>query len=250
MDSKRPIFLRQMRYFCHGISKWPKSEPMKTDSEKAGQYINALIQLGENQRLDFKFEISDAKKMARTFSAFANTDGGKLLIGVKDNGRITGIRSEEEIYMAESSAHLYCKPVVEYHIRKWFVEGRCVLEIDIPASPAKPHFARNDAGEWIAYVRVGDQNIQANSIIVDFWKSQGKQKGVLLNYGQEEKILMAYLKENEKISLSRFTKIARIGKADGEKILVNLMLLKVIKIEITEKGVYFRVTSDQEEKSL
>jgi predicted HTH transcriptional regulator len=218
---------------------------MRTDTQKAGQYINALIQLGENQRLDFKFEISDAKKMARTFSAFANTDGGKLLIGVKDNGRITGIRSEEEIYMAESSAHLYCKPAVEYHIRKWFVEGRCVLEIDIPASAAKPHFAPNDAGEWIAYVRVGDQNLQANSILVDFWKSQGKQKAVLLNYGKEEKMLMSYLKENERISLSKFTKIARIGKEDAEKILINLLLLKVIQMEITEKGVYFQGTRDE-----
>ncbi len=218
---------------------------MKTDTQKAGQYINALIQLGENQRLDFKFEISDAKKMARTFSAFANTDGGKLLIGVKDNGRITGIRSEEEIYMAESSAHLYCKPAVEYHIRKWFVEGRCVLEIDIPASAAKPHFAPNDAGEWIAYVRVGDQNLQANSILVDFWKSQGKQRAVLLNYGKEEKMLMSYLKENERISLSKFTKIARIGKEDAEKILINLLLLKVIQMEITEKGVYFKGTRDE-----
>jgi predicted HTH transcriptional regulator len=218
---------------------------MKTDTQKAGQYINALIQLGENQRLDFKFEISDAKKMARTFSAFANTDGGKLLIGVKDNGRITGIRSEEEIYMAESSAHLYCKPAVEYNIRKWFVEGRCVLEIDIPASAAKPHFAPNDAGEWIAYVRVGDQNLQANSILVDFWKSQGKQRAVLLNYGKEEKMLMSYLKENERISLSKFTKIARIGKEDAEKILINLLLLKVIQMEITEKGVYFKGTRDE-----
>jgi predicted HTH transcriptional regulator len=226
------------------IYKTVNSEPMKTEAQTADQYIKALIQVGENQRLDFKFEISDAKKMARTFSAFANTDGGKLLIGVKDNGRITGIRTEEEIYMAESSAHLYCKPAVNYNIRKWFVEGRCVLEIDIPASPAKPHFAPNDAGELIAYVRVGDQNIQANSIIVDFWKSQGKQKGVLLNYGREEKILMAYLKDNEKITLSRFTKVARIGKADGEKILINLMLLKIIRMEITENGVYFRVTGD------
>jgi predicted HTH transcriptional regulator len=218
---------------------------MKTDSQKAGQYINALIQLGENQRLDFKFEISDAKKMARTFSAFANTDGGKLLIGVKDNGKITGIRSEEEIYMAESSAHLNCTPAVEYQIRKWFVEGRCVLEIDIPPSPAKPHFAPNDAGEWIAYVRVGDQNIQAGSILVNLWKSQGKQKGVLLNYGKEEKLLMTYLKENDRITLSKFTKIARIGKEDAEKILINLVLLKVIKMEITENGVFFKVTGDK-----
>ncbi len=88
-------------------------------------------------------------------------------------------------------------------------------------------------------MRVGDQNIQANSIIVEFWKSQGKQKAVLLNYGREEKLLMDYLKENEKITFTRFTKIARIGKADAEKILVNLMLLKVIRMEITEKGVFF-----------
>ncbi len=218
---------------------------MKTDSQKAGQYINALIQLGENQRLDFKFEISDAKKMARTFSAFANTDGGKLLIGVKDNGRITGIRSEEEIYMAESSAHLYCKPAVEYHIRKWFIEGRCVLEIDIPASLSKPHFAPNDAGEWIAYVRVGDQNLQANSIIVNYWKSQGNKKAVLLNYGREEKMLLNYLKENDRITLPKFTKIARILKADAEKILINLMLLKVIRMEISENGVFFKGTRDE-----
>jgi hypothetical protein len=43
----------------------------------------------------------------------------------------------------------------------------------------------------------------------------------------------------------RFTKIARIGKADAEKILINLMLLKVVQMEITEKGVYFRGTRDE-----
>jgi len=56
---------------------------------------------------------------------------------------------------------------------------------------------------------------------------------------------LGYLKENDKITLVRFTKIARIVKEDAEKILINLMLLKVIRMEITEKGVYFRVTSDE-----
>ena len=48
-------------------------------------YIHALIAEGEHQQQDFKFEISDARKIAKTLSAFANTDGGRLLIGVKDN---------------------------------------------------------------------------------------------------------------------------------------------------------------------
>ena len=62
-------------------------------------YIHALIAEGEHQQQDFKFEISDARKIAKTLSAFANTDGGRLLIGVKDNGKIAGVRSEEEKYM-------------------------------------------------------------------------------------------------------------------------------------------------------
>ena len=65
------------------------------------QYIHALIAEGEHQQQDFKFEISDARKIAKTLSAFSNTDGGRLLIGVKDNGKIAGVRSDEEQYMID-----------------------------------------------------------------------------------------------------------------------------------------------------
>jgi predicted HTH transcriptional regulator len=214
---------------------------MKTDWQFAGQYIKNLIQSGENQHLDFKFEISDAKKIARTFSAFANSGGGKLLIGVKDNGRITGIRTEEEIYMAESAAHLCCKPAVDYRIKNWVVDGRIVLEIEVPGSTSRPHFARNESGEWTAYIRVEDQNIQANRILVNFWKNEGKKRGVLLSYGREEKILMTYLAENERITQSRFVKIARTSRAQAERILLNLMLLRVITMEVTDKAVHYRL---------
>jgi len=214
---------------------------MRTGSRDAGQYIKSLVELGESQHLDFKFEINDAKKIARSFSAFANTGGGKLLIGVKDNGRIAGIRTEEEVYMAESAAHLFCKPAVQYEVRKWVVEGRVVLEIVIPGSTGRPHYARNESGEWTAFVRVGDQNLQANRILVDFWKREGERMGILLSYGREEKALIKYLSENERITLAGFTRIARTNRAMAEKLLVKLMLMKVILMEITEKAVYYRL---------
>ena len=56
------------------------------------QYIHKLVAEGEHEHQDFKFEISDARKIARSISAFANTGGGRLLVGVKDNGKIAGIR--------------------------------------------------------------------------------------------------------------------------------------------------------------
>ena len=56
--------------------------------------IQKKIREGEHQQQDFKFRIDDSKKIAVSLVAFANTDGGRLLIGVKDNGRIAGCRTD------------------------------------------------------------------------------------------------------------------------------------------------------------
>jgi predicted HTH transcriptional regulator len=219
-----------------------KSLPdMRSNANEDARYVKDLIKQGENQQLDFKFEISNARKMARTFAAFANTEGGKLLVGVKDNGKISGIRTEEEAYMAESAAHVFCKPAVDYNLKKWIVEGKSILEVEIPTSKNRPHFAPDEKGEWIAYVRVGDQNIKANRVQVNVWKKEGRKSGVWLNYGNDEKTLIEYLSENERITLSRFVRIARISRIRAENILVNLILLKVIIMEINEKSVFFRL---------
>ena len=102
-------------------------------------YIKHLIEGGENQQLDFKFEIADSRKIARTLVAFANTDGGHLLVGVKDNGAVAGVRSDEEFFMAEGAARMYCRPEVPFEVRDWNVDGRRVLEIIIPKSDQRPH---------------------------------------------------------------------------------------------------------------
>ena len=49
------------------------------------RYILGLIKEGEHQQQDFKYRVSDACKLAKSVSAFANTDGGRLLIGVRDD---------------------------------------------------------------------------------------------------------------------------------------------------------------------
>ena len=99
--------------------------------EASTQYIKRLISEGEHCHQDFKFEISDARKIARSISAFANTEGGRLLVGVKDNGKIAGIRSEEEIYMIEAAANMYCQPDVEIETITHIVGGKTVLEVVI-----------------------------------------------------------------------------------------------------------------------
>ena len=109
-----------------------------------------LIAEGEHQRQDFKFEISDARKIAKTLSAFANTDGGRLLIGVKDNGKIAGVRSDEEQYMIEAAAQMYCQPEVNYTMQTFQAEGRSVLVVQIEESLQKPVYAKDETGKPLA----------------------------------------------------------------------------------------------------
>ena len=120
-------------------------------------YLQNLIKEGEHIHQDFKFEISDARKIAKSLSAFANTEGGRLLIGVKDNGKIAGIRSEEEIYMIETAATMYCSPAVNFESRLFRVEGKTVLEVYVTEVEQKPVYAIDENKKAWAYVRVADE---------------------------------------------------------------------------------------------
>ena len=206
-----------------------------------GNYIKNLIEKGENQQLDFKFEISDAKKIARTFSAFANTDGGKLLVGVKDNGVITGIRTEEEDYMVESAAHLFCKPAIQYRTRKWNVEGKWVLEVTIPRAEHKPLYAKAENGRWMAYVRVNDQNILANAVMLNVWKSKSRVRGVYIRYGTKEKMLLEILEENEFLTSREMADLSGIKKYIVERILVKMIVVGVVDIVFSGHYMQYRL---------
>jgi hypothetical protein len=205
-------------------------------------YIISLISQGEHQTLDFKYEISDAMKMAKTFSSFANTDGGILLIGVKDNGKIKGVRTDEEYYMAESAAKIYCNPEVPFTAEKWIVDGKTVLEIRIPSSQLKPHYARDREDNWQAYVRVNDENITASPVLLKLWKLKKSQKGILIQYSRHEKHLMEYLAKHVEISLPRFAFIARLKEGEAEDILARLISFGIIEMQISPEKITYNLT--------
>jgi len=202
-------------------------------------HIKKLIEEGEGQQLDFKFAVTDARKIARSLAAFANTDGGRLLIGVKDNGKVAGVRSEEEFYMLDAAANMYCEPPVYFESVEWNIEGKRILEIIIPKSEKSPHYAPQRKDKSLIYVRVNDQNLLANSVIIKVWQRLKKAKGTRLQYTDNEKTLLNYLQHEKSITLPEFRKLAKISKRKAETILVNLIVLNIINIHITEQEAYY-----------
>ena len=192
-------------------------------------YLLKLIGQGEHQQQDFKYCINDSKKIARSLVAFANTDGGRLLIGVKDNGNIVGVRSEEEYYMVEAAARIYSKPMIAFTTRQHFMDTKTVLEVRIESSADKPHYAVDEKGKWWAYFRKDDENRLANKVMLEVWKNQKSRNGILINYSDAEKILLDYLENHEKISLIKYARIAHIPYKKAEQIIINFRVLNILK---------------------
>ncbi|MGZ5243864.1 MAG: AlbA family DNA-binding domain-containing protein [Bacteroidia bacterium] len=212
-------------------------------------FIKNLIAEGEGQQLDFKYHISSASKIAKSLVAFANTDGGRLLIGVKDNGKIIGIESDEEIYMIQLAAENYCNPVVDIEIEDWKIDGKTVLEVYVPPSKEKPHYAKDETGQWLVYIRKADENLLANKVLIEVFKRKKNRTQTLIRYDKPEKLLLEYLRQHEKITFSQFCNYAKIPPHIAEKVLVNLVSIGIIEVHITGQFNYFSLRNSEQKHS-
>jgi predicted HTH transcriptional regulator len=206
-------------------------------------YIKQLIEEGENQHVDFKFEIADSRKIARTLVAFANTDGGRLLVGVKDNGAVSGVRSDEEFFMVDGAAKMYCRPEVPFEVREWNVEGKRVLEIIIRKSNTGPYYALDKGDKWMVYIRQGDQNFLANAVLLRVWKKKKSGRNVTVRFTDKEKFLLQYLEDHKSITLSKFQRMAKVSRPRAEAILVDFILLGIVEIVFSERNTSYNISS-------
>lgn len=212
--------------------------------------IYKLIQEGEHQQQDFKYCINDSKKIAKSLVAFANTDGGRLLVGVKDNGKIVGVKTDEEFYMVESAAKIYSKPPISFTTKTWQIEGKTVLEIEIGTSRNKPHYAKDENGKWLAYIRIGDENFLAHKIMLNVWKRENSEKGIYFSYSSDEKFLIELLRSNTSVSFSKYLRMARIPRQKAETILTNFVLMDVVEMNISPNGTTFSLNKGFDETEL
>lgn len=198
---------------------------------KGRYYINDLVEEGEHEHQDFKFAISDARKIARSISAFANNDGGRLLIGVKDNGVIAGVRSEEDIYMIETAAETFCRPSVSVEFTAFKVAtGVVVIRAVIPQSPAPPVSVVEEGGLLRAYYRVADENIIAHPLLLSRWRHQTDRQGTLLQFTDAHRALIDLLRERHAVTLEEYVLHSHLSTPTAIDIIGRLAAASVVTL--------------------
>ncbi len=203
------------------------------------QYLLHLIGEGEHQHQDFKYKVADACKLAKSVSAFANTDGGRLLIGVRDDGHLSGVRSEEEIFMMRSAANDYCRPAATVTFDTFSAEGRTIVMATVPPATQKPIRALCDDGKWRAYIRVADENIVASPVHLRLWHDDQGPKGLLVHIGHDEKEVMRAMEGASGMTLQQVVKRSHVNYHHTIVILARLIRFGLAQCQLTEHRFLF-----------
>lgn len=123
----------------------------------------ALIRGDEDSRLEYKRDDIANHELAKELVAFLNLDGGTLLLGVQDGGRIVGTsRDRLEEWVTELCRQKIEPPVIP--ILSWVRDaepGRDVLAVSVPQGPDKP-YARVHNNRRTYFVRVGSTSREAS----------------------------------------------------------------------------------------
>jgi ATP-dependent DNA helicase RecG len=115
------------------------------------EQLQALVAQGEGQRLDFKRGVPSVKDLALAVICLANADGGKILLGVDDRGRIRGCPSYD---VPELLAGVYrtTDPPITVDVEEVLTPQGTVLVVSVPRTP----FVHGTAG-GLFQRRVGKQ---------------------------------------------------------------------------------------------
>jgi predicted HTH transcriptional regulator len=131
--------------------------------------LRRIIRKGETQHIDFKKCITQPEKIAKTLTAFANSNGGTIFVGITDQQEVVGIDPEEEKYVLENAALNYCSPPIRLLYTELVVQNSqeknvTVLMVNVYESSTKPHFVLDKNGNKLLYIRLNDKSILVNQL--------------------------------------------------------------------------------------
>lgn len=208
------------------------------------QELKQLVTLGEGISLEFKRRVPREERIAKEVIALANTQGGRILIGVNDDGTITGVDDvSEQEFLLQRAVNRRTSPTVEVRTERIVVAPRRdVILVNIPESRAKPHHlidVHGVPGDGTAYVRVKDMSVEASGESVEMMESAHATNGVTFEFGDAESLLMRYLDDYGRITVAEFAKLADISPQKASSTLVQMSKANLLRLHADRQEDYF-----------
>jgi predicted HTH transcriptional regulator len=209
--------------------------------------LRNLVKQGEGQRLEFKRKANHPEKIMREVCAFANSEGGILLVGVEDNGKIYGLKDYKgDEYVLGQAFIFNLSPQVEYHVEILEIDNNhSVLKYEIMPSYHKPIYHYEYPGSKpIAYVRNADKSIKASVEMLRILKSTNDPRGTNIVFGEKEKQLMQRIDEKKQTNVDDFAQYAGVNRRWASNLLVKFTRAGILSIFPNDKGDIYKLKEE------
>ena len=213
----------EMSFYLQHTGSVPMSDMTKQD-------LKNLIATGEGQFLEFKHRVASPEKIAREIAAFANTNGGTILIGVSDKGELIGTESymEEEFWLNQAADEV-CVPPAEINLELLNIGQKDILIVDVPEAETKPIYVKGKKMRKV-FVRQADESVLAGEDLIEVLKKGSSEEGITFEFGEKERLLFRFLNEYSEITVQRFSTLINTTTYTAAKILVNLVSVGVLDL--------------------
>ena len=136
---------------------------------------------GEGKNIEFKREIpSNHGKFLKDIIAFANSSGGKCIIGIEDEtGNVYGIGDNSPFKMSDAISNMIsdaCIPMIENDIYPQTIDGKTVLVVDVIPGKQRPYYLSKKGKEKSAYIRFNGTSRPADAIMLKELELQGSNR--------------------------------------------------------------------------
>jgi predicted HTH transcriptional regulator len=207
--------------------------------------LEQLVELGEGISLEFKRRVPQPERIAKEIVALANTNGGRIVLGVSDDGTIEGFEHiAEQQFLLRQATESHCSPPVEYDTERVVVgDQRDVVVVTVPESTNKPHLlapdSSSDGATGPVYVRVEDRSVAATDETVERLREQQPDGNVTFEFGDTESLLMRYLDDYGRITVPELAQLADISPEHASQTLLRLTRADLLHLHESEDGDYF-----------
>jgi ATP-dependent DNA helicase RecG len=178
-----------------------------------------ILKTGESFFVEFKERLD--KSLAKEIVAFSNSQGGKIFIGITDNGEIKGIRITNKLKSQVFDTARNCDPTIEITLSAY--KNR-ILVLEVPEGDKKPYLCSQGF-----FVRNGSNSQKlSRDEILSFAYTEGK-----VTFDEQINEAFSYPDDFDKQKFSDYLKEAKLTDINDDKsLLINLGVAKKVKNRI------------------
>lgn len=170
----------------------------------------------ESSTLELKRELPKNDQIVKTIISFSNQSGGRLVIGVADDGTIVGIPETEAASAIEylnHSIYTASAPPILPNVYTQTIDGKTLLIVEVSSGSNKPYFRKQEGLEKGTYIRLGRSTVRATIELIEElkWQTHGKSFDCMPVYQTNEndldhKKIKNFLKKRKDRDSDKITK--------------------------------------------